>query len=155
MHLMEGEIEVTSATGAGSVFRFHLPVRVLEAATTLPPLPPKKVAIVSANTRARDHYARLLEGWGLRVMACENIAALPPAREHDVLVVDVPTKDAARWPALLREQATLQAVPVVGLVDVSVPPALRDELRGCFRTLLKKPLRDTLAHAVLQSLLRH
>ncbi|MBA3848509.1 MAG: hypothetical protein C0502_00755 [Opitutus sp.] len=153
VHLMEGEIEVASAAGAGSVFRFHLPVRVLEVATPLPALPPKKVRVVSANSRARRHYTRLFESWGLRVQACDSLASLPAARDHDVLVVDVPTRDASRWPELIRRQAGAESAPVVGLIGVSVPPALRDELRGCLRAMLKKPLRDTLGHAVLKNLL--
>jgi hypothetical protein len=35
-----------------------------------------------------------------------------------------------------------------------VPPAVRDRLRQAFRTLLKKPMREPLFHAVLQSLLK-
>jgi len=58
------------------------------------------------------------------------------------------------WPALLRAHRTQADCPVIGLVSVSVPAALRDELRGSFRALLKKPLRDSLFHAVLKSVLR-
>lgn len=155
VQLMEGDIEVASAPGAGSVFRFHLPVRIIEESVALAALPPKTVALVSTNSRARRHYARLLERWGVRVLAYENLSKLPAEPAHDILVVDVPARDAALWPAALRSQASLAERPVVGLVAVSVPPPLRDELRECFRALLKKPLRDTLFHAVLQSLLRH
>jgi PAS domain S-box-containing protein len=154
VQLMEGDIEVTSAPGAGSEFRFHLPVRVIEPAAPLPALPPRQVAVVSSHTRSRQHYARLLQGWGLQVDTFENLTRLPAPREHDVVFVDVPTRDAALWPALLRAHAGLDDAPVVGLVAVSVPAALRDELRASFRALLKKPLRDTLCHAVLVSLLR-
>ncbi|MBA4135976.1 MAG: hypothetical protein C0518_01515 [Opitutus sp.] len=154
VQLMEGEIEVESAPGAGSVFRFFLPVRVIEPGIPLPALPPRRVAIVSSHSRSRQQYARLLEGWGLQVEAFENLTKLPVNPAHELLLVDVPTRDAGLWPAPIRGHAGLSGIPIVGLVAVSVPPALRDELRECFRALLKKPLRDTLCHAVLQGLLK-
>lgn len=152
--LMGGEIDVSSSAGAGSAFRFHAPVTVVEAATPLPALPPKTVAVVSTHSRSRQHYVRLLRQWGLHVLAYDTLASLPAQREHELLIVDVPARDAALWPGLLRARPDLPAAPLVGLVAVSVPGALRDELRECFRALLKKPLRDTLFHAVLQSLLK-
>lgn len=154
VRLMEGEIELSSAAGAGAEFRFHVPVRVLENNEGLPRLPARRVAVVSANSRARAHYAALLEIWGLSAATYENITKLPPERAHDVLLVDVVARDAAMWPALLRAHRTQADCPVIGLVSVSVPAALRDELRGSFRALLKKPLRDSLFHAVLKSVLR-
>lgn len=152
--LMGGDIEVSSAAGAGSVFRFHIPVRLVEGAAALPDLPAKCVAVVSAHPRARAHYVAMLQQWGLRAVGCETLAQLPGPGQHDVVLVDIPARDAAKWPALLRAHAGLSQVPAIGLVAVSVPGALRDELRDCFRALLKKPLRDTLFHAVLQSLLK-
>ena len=152
--LMGGEIDVASAAGAGSVFRFHTPVKVVEEATPLPELPAKTVAVISTHSRSRQHYVRLLRQWGVHVLAYDTLAGLPAPREHDLLLVDVAARDAALWPGLLRARPDLQAAPLVGLVAVSVPGPLRDDLRGCFRALLKKPLRDTLLHAVLQSLLK-
>jgi PAS domain S-box-containing protein len=154
VRLMDGDIEVESAAGAGSQFRFHVAVRVLETNEGLAALPARRVAVVSANSRARQHYTALLTNWGLVAEGYENITKLPPARAHDVLLVDVLARDAALWPALLRSHPGLMEGPVIGLVSVSVPAAVRDELRGIFRSLLKKPLRDPLFHAVLQSALK-
>ena len=152
--LMGGEIDVSSTAGAGSAFRFHAPVKVVEEAAPLPALPGRTVAVVSTHSRSRQHYVRLLRQWGVHVLAYDTLADLPAQREHDLLLVDVPARDAALWPALLRTRSDLGAVPLVGLVAVSVPGPLRDQLRECFRALLKKPLRDTLLHAVLHSLLK-
>ncbi|WP_415911130.1 ATP-binding protein [Oleiharenicola sp. Vm1] len=79
VRLMEGEIELSSAAGAGAEFRFHVPVRVLENNEGLPRLPARRVAVVSANSRARAHYAALLEIWGLSAATYENITKLPPS----------------------------------------------------------------------------
>lgn len=154
VRLMDGEIEVSSAAGAGAEFRFHVPVRVLENNEGLAPLPPRRVAIVSANSRARAHYAALLESWGLRAFAYENITQLPPEPPPEVLLVDIVARDAALWPALLQSNRVAANCPAIGLVSVSVPPLLRDHLRASFRALLKKPLRDSLFHAVIKSVLR-
>ncbi len=154
VQLMEGDIEVASAAGAGSSFQFKIPARVIEEAVALPTLPRRTAVVISTNSRARRHYARLLERWGLKVHTYENLTRLPAQPDYDVLVVDVPARDAALWPGLLRAHHGLVGVPVVGLVSVSVPGSLRDELRECFRALLKKPLRDSLFHAVLHSVLK-
>lgn len=154
VQLMEGEIEVTSSLGAGSEFQFSIPVRVIEVAQPLAPLPARRAVIISANSRVRRSYAQLLQSWGLQVSAMENLSALPVGTKPDLLVIDVLARDAALWPDLLRMHAGLSDLPTVGLVPITVPAALRDELRGSFRALLKKPLRDSLFHAVLQSLLR-
>ncbi|MBI2511638.1 MAG: PAS domain S-box protein [Opitutae bacterium] len=152
--LMGGEIQVASEAGAGAEFRFHVPVQVLENNEGLPPLPARRLAVISANSRARQHYATLLEGWGLRVDVFENITALPPTHVHDALLVDVLARDAALWPALLQSHRALADCPVIGLVSVTLPAPLRDSLRASFRALLKKPLRDSLFHAVLKNVLR-
>jgi PAS domain S-box-containing protein len=154
VHLMGGRIEVSSALGTGSEFRFEVPVRIVEPAHPLPPLPPRRVTLISANTRVRRSCGQLLRDWGLKVTTCENLSALPAEAAPDLLIVDILARDAALWPDLLRRHATLAGVPVVGLVPVTVSAAQRDELRESFRSLLKKPLRDSLFHAVLQSLLR-
>lgn len=155
VRLMGGDIDVSSSAGAGSVFRFHVVVPVLEAPQALPALPARRVALVSANVRARRHYAALLQSWGLEVELHETLATVAEAPPSDLLlVVDVLARDAAAWPDWLRTQPALEQRPVVGLVPVSVPPAVRDRLRQAFRTLLKKPMREPLFHAVLQSLLK-
>jgi len=154
VRLMDGDIEVSSAAGAGSEFRFHIEVRILEKTEGLPKLPARRITVISANSRARAHYASLLESWGLKVTAFENLTKLPRERAHDVLLIDVLARDASLWPSLLQAHPSLAEAPVIGLVSVSVPAALRDELRTSFRALLKKPLRDPLFHAVLQSVLK-
>jgi PAS domain S-box-containing protein len=154
VQLMQGEIEVSSAAGAGSVFHFAIPLQVVESAEPLAQLPARTVVVLSANSRARAHYVRMLERWGLHAIACENLANLSATAPRDLLLVDVPSRDAALWPAILRTDPELQRAPAVGLVSVAVPGAVRDELRERFRALLKKPVRDTLLHAVLQSVLK-
>lgn len=154
VRLMDGDIEVTSTSGAGSEFRFHFLARVLERSADLPQLPQRRVAVVSANSRARRHYAAQLEVWGLAVALYEGVAALPENCECDVILADVRARDAGLWPELLRTHPALSKVPVVGLVSVGVPAAQRDLLRAHFRALLKKPLRDSLFHVVLTSILR-
>lgn len=152
VRLMDGDIEVSSTTGAGSVFRFHLVARMLEPALPLDLLPARRVAVISANARARRHYAQLLRSWGLQVEAHENLLALGSRTEQDVVMVDIVARDAALWPALLRDHPALAGRLVVGLAPISVPPAVREELRAGFRSLLKKPVRDSLLHAVLRGL---
>ncbi len=154
VRLMDGDIEVTSAAGAGAEFRFHLPVRVLENNEGLGMLPRRRVVLVSANHRARAHYAALLQGWGLEVAVFEQLMKLPVERDYDVLIVDMLVRDAALWPEFLRSFPAVAKGPAIGLVSVSMPPAQRDALRASFRAVLKKPLRDSLFHAVLKSVLR-
>jgi CheY-like chemotaxis protein len=154
VRLMEGEIVVTSAAGAGAEFRFQVPVRVLENNEGLPKLPACRVAVVSADARARQHYVSLLESWGLQVTGFESLAHLPANPPPDALVVDALARDAVQWPARLREHGAGLACPVVVLAAVSLPATLRDELRASCRAVLKKPLRDALFHAVLKNALR-
>jgi PAS domain S-box-containing protein len=154
VRLMDGDIEVSSAAGAGAEFRVHLPVNVLEPYVGPGPLPPRRIALVSGHPRARAHYAALLAGWGLEVAAFENVSSLPAECTPDALIVDVRGRDAALWPELLRSHPALADRPVIGLASVGIPALEREALRTSFRALLKKPLRDALLHEVLKSVLR-
>lgn len=154
VRLMEGDIEVNSVPGAGSEFCFHIVAPVLERSVTLSRLPSRHIAVVSTNTRARQHYSALLQGWGLTVTTFENATALPADFVCDVALIDVRARDANYWPDWLAAHACLRKVPVIGLVSVSVPATMRDDLRTRFRALLKKPLRDSLFHAVLGNVLQ-
>ena len=151
--LMDGDIEVTSSAGAGSEFRIHLLARVVEPAEPLPPLPAKRIALISPNSRSRQHYEHLLQSWGLQVQKWES-PERPPDFPVDGIVVDMVSRDAERWAQLLRAQGAWAGRPVVGLVPISVPTPVREELRGTLRALLKKPVREPLLHAVLTSLLK-
>ncbi len=152
VRLMGGEIEVESAAGAGSIFHFYINVELVEASVPLAPLSAKRVAVISGNARAREHYAALLKSWGLVPTPVENLAALEGQPKHDLLLVDVLRRDATRWSALLSKRGENAEAPVVGLVPVGLDPSLRDELRESFHTVLKKPMRDSLFHAVLKKL---
>src|SRR5690606_27570135 len=149
VRLMNGDIEVESAPGTGAIFRFHVVAPLLEAASLLPKLPKRTVALVSANAESRQHYVALLKSWGLDVTPHETLRSVANAGTFDVLMIDVFSQDAAAW---LRELAAPEAFanrPLVGLVSAGVPAAVRDELRPMFRTLLKKPVREAFLHAVL------
>jgi hypothetical protein len=153
VELMEGTIDFESRPGAGSVFRFEVPVRVLEAASPPAPLGPRRVAFLSTQARTRAHFAALLGRWGLVVDALEGLDRLGTVPSPDVVVVDIPVRDVAQWPALAREHPVLRGVPVVGLVPVGVPGPARDELRAALRALLKKPVREAILHSVLRGVL--
>ncbi len=149
VELMGGTIEFESLPGAGSVFRFQVPVRILEVGEPPAPLGPRRVAVVSAHARTRALLAGQLGRWGLEVRAFEGLDRLG-ADEADAVVVDIPLRDAAQWPELARSHAFLRGRPVIGLVPVGVPGPIRDELRAALRALLKKPARESLLHSVLR-----
>ncbi len=153
VELMEGTIDFESMPGAGSVFRFEVPVRVLEAAQPPAPLGPRRVAFLSTQARTRAHFAALLDRWGLEVVSVEGLDRLESVRLPDAVIVDIPGRDVAQWPGLVRAHPLLRDVPVVGLVPVGVPGPARDELRGALRALLKKPVREAILHSVLRGVL--
>jgi len=154
VHLMHGEIEVTSAAGAGAVFRFCIPVQLVESAPPLATLPASAIQVIAPNARARAHYVRMLQRWGFQPQAVATLDELPAGEPNAPVIVDVPDRDAGEWLKRLDTAPALQGRPVIGFVSLAVSPALRDELRRRLRALLKKPVRDALLHAVLQSVLK-
>lgn len=154
VQLMHGEIEVTSAAGQGAVFRFCIPVQLVESAPPLAALPPSAIQVVAPNARARAHYARMLGRWGFQPQAVATLEDLPTGEPSAPVIVDIPDREAADWLKRLSASPALRGRPVIGFVSLAVPPTLRDDLRRSLRSLLKKPVRDALLHAVLQNVLK-
>lgn len=153
VRLMGGDITVHSASGAGAEFSFHILAPVLEQYSRLVQLPSRRVAVVSPNARARRHYVALLAEWGLQVSDFENVSTLPDAFSCDVVLVDIRGADARNWLQWLETRPVFRRVPVIGVASVNVTATVRDDLRVRLRALLKKPLRESLFHAVLTSVL--
>lgn len=106
--LLGGNLSVRSVLGEGSSFRLELPL--LAADPPAPPLPPLRLALITANAAARAPLIRRLNDHGI-----------------DLFIQTLP---AAAMPAML-EQAIRQTEGLHGLLlDEASIPGLRDLLCG-------------------------
>ncbi|HJW33920.1 MAG TPA: PAS domain S-box protein [Holophagaceae bacterium] len=145
VHLMGGEIGVSSDPGSGSTFWFtlHLPLSAKEAPALEPNLAGARVLLVSPPTRARDLLQRNLESLGLTVECAvaeeaEALLAHTPL-PFKAMVVDGPSlpPSAAAW---AHAQATQR--PTV-LLQAQKGAA------GAAVACLARPLRRASLHAAL------
>jgi PAS domain S-box-containing protein len=151
-HLMQGEIEVASAPGAGSRFCLKLPLR--HASTALPDRYAlaesqrrRCVAYLNADTAQDRSLAWLAARWGWDIhyiRSAEDLAGLP-SQVHIVIAADamshlVPAQLNGARPLLIRLAASFQQFgKVVGQVQfdqVLAAPIVRSAM---FHALVNRP----------------
>jgi signal transduction histidine kinase/CheY-like chemotaxis protein len=169
VHLMGGDLAVSSAEGAGSTFSFSLPFQVadegvvgakvpLGVVTRLAPGQPDWLILVADDIpESRAVLVRFLEAWGFRVVeAAHGGEAVERWQAHrpDLTFMDM------RMPVLNGREAT-QRIKALSegqaLVVAQSASAFEEELdtflqAGCDRSL-RKPLRIPEVVQVLEELL--
>jgi CheY-like chemotaxis protein len=160
---MNGDLEVTSEAGLGSVFTFTAVLRSLDQ-RGFPALDPtagclegKAVLLVDDNATSRRVLQSLLGRWGMTCIAVDTpFAALDlilADRRFDVAVIDMSTAEmnGQQLASSLREVASGTDLPLILLS--SLVTRLAPEHRGLFAATLAKPvktgpLRDALVGVV-------
>jgi signal transduction histidine kinase/ActR/RegA family two-component response regulator len=161
-HMMQGEITVTSTSGAGSVFTVDLPARVpLESPDSSPAQDSPEqapadadattVLVIDDDPAVRDLMMRFLEKMGYRgVHASSGVDGLRLAREvrPDAITLDVVMPDMTGWDVLdeLKTDTALATIPVI-MVSVVDQEAL-GLASGASHYLVKPIDRDRLAAAL-------
>ena len=126
VELLGGDIEARSTPGAGSEFRFTLPMMAGDeapapAARTAPP--GLRLLVVDDNHTSRSFICKTIEAWH---WACDSVASGPEALEHlrggavyDVVLVDwhMPGMDGVETIRAIQSQMADASVPVVCMVN--------------------------------------
>jgi len=148
--LMGGSIKVESRPQAGSTFRVAVPLEAAgaPASATVPPLPSRRVRIVSRRTALAESLRRYARTFGLRVL--EETEAGAAASRADLILLDAGSGAPA---ALVSETDALSQPPVV--IVASAAELQREDLRSHARagSIVPKPIqRDALLEALASAL---
>jgi len=154
--LMGGKIDVESAPGKGSTFRFSAR---LEKRDGLPEIPRRssssvqqlRTLILSTPATARTTLSRQLEGWGIRSSSTERRtealrmlgSAARAGKPYRIMILDTAMLEA-EWPGLVR---TILADPETAGTKIIILASGTDfdaDYPGLdFHALLKKPVRQS------------
>jgi len=157
---MQGRVGFDSRVGRGSVFRIDLPPceareRAPGACATPEPaiVVGLHVLVVEDDAAVRDATALLLRGWGCKVTAIADPAAIEDAPPPDVLITD----DALHGRRQAEEAAVTAAAhagrPVPTLVTTGErDPARIEALKGRGLFVLVKPVAPDALRAALQAI---
>ena len=153
--LMGGRIEVESAQGAGSEFRFTLTAPVGEATGAVdldaarPDLEGKRVLIVDDNATSRRLLSRQTETWSMRPTAIgapeAALARVAGGGRFDVAILDLhmPGLDGIDLARRLRDTMAGRRMPLILLSapGVSTVDRREDLARAGFVRVLPKPVK--------------
>jgi signal transduction histidine kinase/DNA-binding response OmpR family regulator len=160
VELMQGTIEVhsTGISGAGSLFRVRLPVKVVANSEADPALlssqrlQGKTVLMVDDNATNRKILAYQLRGWGMVVdvaaCAAEALALLLAQRTYDLAILDgvMPDMDGFTLARKIREHYHRDAMLLVLLTSLDRPS---DDFPGPPVVYLRKPVKPSQLQEVL------
>ncbi len=148
IELMEGQIEVNSVAGQGSVFSFTLPVLRHELTTPSlrqPLLQDKQILLIDDNEKIHRWIGRLVDDWGMRLLATnagdEALRWLHNDTTLDAVLVDY------EWMKLqpeslqtsLRELQETKSVSVILLASLGT--MIDEAARGWSTSVVVKPMR--------------
>ncbi len=148
IELMEGQIEVNSVAGQGSVFSFTLPVLRHELTTPSlrqPLLQDKQILLIDDNEKIHRWIGRLVDDWGMRLLATnagdEALRWLHNDTALDAVLVDY------EWMKLqpeslqtsLRELQETKGVSVILLASLGT--MIDEAARGWSTSVVVKPMR--------------
>ncbi|HET7866828.1 MAG TPA: response regulator, partial [Burkholderiaceae bacterium] len=162
--LMGGTIDVRSAPGLGSEFRFTIAVAPAQAgpgalAETLE-MPTLRVLVVEDNPTNRVVLENMLSAWGIHVTvaadgrhALDILRGLPPGGPgFDLALVDwrMPHMDGVQMAREVRDQGLQPGMKLILLSSVSAPDDVRVAQDAGFARFIHKPVRKTeLRQAIL------
>jgi len=169
-HLMNGELEVTSALNQGAVFRLSLPVlSVAEYAESAEPVSPEallptnfapaSVLIVDDNSDNLLLIEALLSAYPLRIFTAQNgheACVLAEKYRPDLILMDIkmPVMDGTEALKILRQTLSTAAIPVVALTAFSLQNEQENLLEMGFDAYLSKPVSRTGLLLTLASFLK-
>jgi PAS domain S-box-containing protein len=136
VELMGGRIEIDSARGQGSTFRFSIPVAVESHTLRTPPdLGQRRIALAAHPGPFRGEFGRLARRWRVVLLEFDTPEALAAA-DWDIAFVELSAELAER----MAQQPPDRPDRTYGVVSADLPRTLRATLRGHFHLLLNKPL---------------
>ena len=163
--LIDAELDFASVAGRGSVFRLTLP-RAAAAAAPVPalqPTPPMRRALILCiddETEIQTATARLLTGWGHRVIvagsADEMLARTAADGETpDLIICDYRLRDSETGIAAIDRLRHRHgaAIPAMLITGDTAPDRIREASAGGY-PLLHKPLSPSRLRAAVGNLLR-
>lgn len=161
VELMDGTIQVSSAVGAGTIFRFTLPFQVLARHAAEPALlqdgavlSGKRLLIVDDNPTNRRVLTLQAQSWGIVCDAVESgemaLACLVQGVHYDAAILDMqmPGMDGLMLAQAIR-RLPAGALPLVLLTSLA-DGRLSDAL---FAAQISKPVKSATLRAVLLSIL--
>jgi signal transduction histidine kinase/CheY-like chemotaxis protein len=165
VHMMGGQMSVTSQPGRGSSFQFTVSLALAQASAP-PPLPDvsfagRTVAVVDDNAVNCDLLGEQLRAWGATVLPFVSPEAAltgltdAGAASVDVAIIDLrmPGLDGIALSRALREHPRTRALPIALLtaLDFDDAAVMRElNIQGCMNKPVRAAtLRQTLATALL------
>ncbi|HVU33093.1 MAG TPA: ATP-binding protein [Opitutaceae bacterium] len=148
VHLMGGEISVTSEPGRGSTFSFTIRVPVASQEPPRRRLDGLAIALAMPPGSARRELVKLLAYWGAQVREADTPSSVPETG-WDLAIIDV---DEAAARALAAQPPSTPALPTdktLALVPISLSSESRTALRKHFRLLVNRPVHHGTFFALL------
>lgn len=148
IELMEGQIEVKSVPGEGSVFSFTLPVLRHELTTPSlrqPLLHGKQILLIDDNEKIQGWIGRLVDDWGMRLLATndqqEALDWLQQDHSLDAVLVDYEWMklQPESLQAALRELQETKGIAVILLASLGT--MIDDSARVWSTGVVVKPMR--------------
>jgi len=154
IELMGGQIEVRSAPGIGSEFRFTVPVGVVAGGAQAPEpsegdLSALRVLVAEDNPTNRTVLENMLGAWGMQVTLAEDgeraleLLLAPGGPQFDLALVDMhmPRLDGLGLARALQAAGPPTGLKLLLLSSVSAPDDVRTAHAAGFHRFVAKPIR--------------